>query len=62
MKLDLSKLIKLYGGLWIALDDKQEKIVAKGENAKTVFEKAKKQGTKIPYLFKVPTRLVAYIG
>lgn len=62
MKINLEKLIKNYGGKWIALNKNLDKVVVSGNNAKKVFEKAKDKGYKIPTLFKVPTRLIAYIG
>jgi len=62
MKIDLNKLIKTYGGQWVALNEKLEKVVSNGKDAKKVLEKAQKRGIETPYLFKIPTRLVAYIG
>ena len=62
MKIDLEKLIKKYGGKWVALDEELGEVVANGEQAKAVFNKAKKNGVKIPFLFKVPVKLQAYIG
>jgi len=62
MKIDLNKLIKTHGGQWVALNEALEKVVSNGKDAKIVLEKAQKKGIRIPYLFKVPTKLVAYIG
>ena len=62
MKVDLEKLIKKHGGKWVALNEGLDQVVASDRVAKTVFNKAKKKGLKIPYLFKVPTRSIGYIG
>ncbi len=42
-----------YEGKYIAIVD--EKIIASGDNAKTVFEEAKRKTGKTPTLAKVPT-------
>ncbi len=55
-------IFEKYAGKWVALKGDEETVVASGENAKTVFEKAKKSGVKIPILLKVPTESLPYIG
>ena len=62
MKIDLKKLIKKYGGEWIALNEGLIKVVARGKHATQALEIANKKGTKTPFLFKVPTKLKAYVG
>lgn len=62
MNINLEKLIKNHGGQWVALDENLEKVIASSKSAKTALNKAEKKGIKIPHLFKVPTRLIAYIG
>ena len=62
MKIDLQYAIKKYGGMWVVLDKDLKRVVVSGKRAKTVYESATKKGMKIPYLFKVPTKLTAYIG
>lgn len=62
MNIDLTKLIKNHGGEWVALDQKAGRVVATGKNAKVAFTNAKKKGIQIPNLFKVPSKLTAYIG
>ncbi len=48
VKADLSK----YAGKYIAIVD--DKVVGSGENAKTVWEEAKRKTGKIPTLAKIP--------
>lgn len=55
-------LSKNYKGLWVALDEKEKKVVSSGKNAKTVYNQAIKQGVKIPTLFKVPSEQVLFVG
>lgn len=63
MKLiDWKDLSKHYKGLWVALDETEKNVVSSGKNAKTVYNKAKKEGIKIPILFKVPSEQVLFVG
>ncbi len=59
---DWTKIYKKYRGLWVALDEKERKVVACDKEAKKAFEKARKKGVKIPILFKVPTEVIPYVG
>ena len=61
MNINIEKLIKSYGGDWVALDENLEKVVASAKHAKDALNKAEKKGVKVPHLFKVPTRLIANI-
>jgi len=58
----MQKLIKKFGGMWVALKPDTESVLASGKSAQKVYKEAQKKGTKIPTLFKVPTRYVPYIG
>ncbi|OGM33393.1 hypothetical protein A2803_04300 [Candidatus Woesebacteria bacterium RIFCSPHIGHO2_01_FULL_44_21] len=62
MTIDLEKTIKKYGGKWVLIDDEGRKIVTSSRSAKSVYVSAKKRGYKTPHLFKVPTKLIPYIG
>jgi hypothetical protein len=62
MAIDWTKIYKKYKGLWVALDEKERKVVAFDKEAKKAFEKARKKGVKIPILFKVPTEIIPYVG
>jgi len=60
--IDWTKIYEKYKGLWIALDEKEKKVIAFDKEAKKAFEKARKKGVKIPILFKVPTEIIPYVG
>lgn len=62
MAIDWTKIYKKYKGLWVALDEKEKKVVAFDKEAKKAFEKAQRKGVKIPILFKVPTEIIPYVG
>lgn len=62
MAINWTKIYKKYKGLWVALDEKERKVVASDKEAKKAFEKAQKKGVKIPILFKVPTEIIPYVG
>jgi len=62
MAIDWTKIYEKYKGLWIALDEKESRVVAFDKEAKKAFEKARKKGVKIPILFKVPTEIIPYVG
>ena len=62
MKSDLIKLIKNYGGKWVALKPDTEFVVSSGKDAKKVYREAQEKGVEIPTLFKVPTKYTPYIG
>lgn len=62
MKSNLLKLIKNYGGKWVALKPNTESVISSGKDAKKVYEDAQKKGVRIPTLFKVPTKYIPYIG
>ena len=61
-QIDWKDLSKNYKGLWVALDEKEKNVVSSGKNAKTVYNKAIKQGIKIPTFFKVPSKQVLFVG
>ncbi len=60
--IDLTNVYKNYKGLWVALDEKLEKVIASDFNAKRTYDKAFKKGLKKPTLFKVPKQNIAYFG
>lgn len=62
MAKDWSKLFAKYKGQWVALKDDETTVVAHGNSAKNVLNKAAKSGFTNPILFKVPTKLTAYVG
>jgi hypothetical protein len=60
--MDLKKLIKRYGGKWVALNKDSSKVIASSKSAKRVYDEAKRGGFKIPLLYKVPRKDLPYIG
>jgi len=62
MNLDIKRLIKNYGGKWVAFNDSSSRVIVSGKRAEKVFDEAKKKGSKIPKLYKVPTEYLPYIG
>lgn len=60
--MNLEKLIKKYGGKWVALSKDSSRVLVSSNRAKDVYEKAVKKGHKIPKLFKVPEKHINYIG
>ncbi len=62
MKINLTNVYKAYKGLWVALDEKLQKVISSGKNAKEVYDAAVRQGNKTPTLFKVPKQNLPYFG
>ncbi|KKP67537.1 MAG: hypothetical protein UR68_C0001G0076 [Candidatus Roizmanbacteria bacterium GW2011_GWA2_35_19] len=60
--IDLTNIQKKYRGSWIALDNNLKKVISNGQDAKSVYDIAIKQGYKIPTLFKVPKKITPYFG
>ena len=61
MAKDLTNIYKNYKGKWVALTSSDE-VVASGKSIKVVVSKAEEKGVKKPILFKVPAKIVPYIG
>jgi hypothetical protein len=62
MAIDWTKIYKKYKGLWVALKDDEKTVIASGKTLKEAIEKAKKTGYSEPILFRVPARIIPYIG
>jgi len=62
MAIDWTKIYKKYRGLWVALKDDQKTVIAAAGTVKKVMEEAKKKGFDEPILFRVPTKVIPYIG
>ncbi len=62
MNIDLKKLIKRYGGQWVALNESSSRVIASSKKAQKAYDEAKKKGSEIPKLYKVPVKYVPYIG
>lgn len=62
MVIDWTKIYKKYKGLWVALKDDEKTVIASGKTAKEAWDKARKEGHEKPILFRVPTKVMAYVG
>lgn len=62
MAIDWTKIYKKHKGKWVALKDDEKTVIADGQTVKAVMEKAHDKGFKEPILFRVPTKVVPYIG
>lgn len=62
MAVDWTNIYKKYRGLWVALKDDEKTVVASGKTVQDVMGKSTKKGFKNPILFKVPTKIIPYIG
>lgn len=58
---DLSKILKNYSNIWIALDPTSQKVVATGNKPKSVLADAREKGTSEPILTRAPKDYGAYI-
>jgi len=62
MAIDWTKIIIKYKGLWVGLKEDEKTVIASGKTAREVIEKSKKKGFNLPVLFRVPTKVIPYIG
>lgn len=59
---DWTKIYKKYKGLWVALAEDEETVLASHKTAKKALDVAKGRGYKNPILTRVPEDLTAYVG
>lgn len=62
MAIDWKALITKYKGLWVGLREDEKTVVASGKTVKDVLRKSEEKGYKNPILFRVPTKVVPYVG
>ncbi len=62
MPIDWTKIYKKYKGLWVALKDDEKTVVASGKTVQEAGSKAQEQGYKEPTMFRVPTKIMPYVG
>ena len=62
MAIDWTKIYKKYKGLWVALKDDKKTVVASGKTVKQVMNRAQEKGYIQPILFRVPTKIIPYVG
>lgn len=62
MAIDWTNICKKYKGLWVGLKDDEKTVVASGKTVRDVMEKAQKKGYPKPILFRVPIKIIPYVG
>ncbi|MBU1031879.1 hypothetical protein KKE03_03090 [Patescibacteria group bacterium] len=62
MAIDWTHIYKKYKGLWVALKDDEKTVLASGKTAKSVWDKARKEGYDRPILTRFPSKLTSYVG
>ena len=62
MAKDWTQIFNKYRGLWIALEDDEETVVASGQTAQEAVAVAKQRGITKPILARIPEELVTYVG
>ncbi len=60
--IDWTHIIRKYKGLWVALRDDEKTVISSGKTLKQAANKAKEQGFDQPIFFRVPNKLIPYIG
>ena len=60
--IDWTKISRRYRGLWIGLKNDEKTVVASGKTVKEVMQKAQKKGCKEPILFRMPSKIIPYVG
>jgi len=62
MAIDWTKIFQKYKGLWVALRDDEVTVITSGKTVKEVMNKSQRKGYAQPILFRVPTKIIPYIG
>lgn len=57
MPIDWTKIYKKYKGLWVAMQNDEQTVVASAKTAKEAWEKAKTEGCEKPILAYMPKEL-----
>lgn len=60
--IDLTNIYNKYKGLWVALTPDETKVISYDKKAKIAYQKSKQKGFKQPILFKVPTKILPFVG
>lgn len=58
----MTHIYEKYKGLWVALASDQITVKGKGKTITEAVEEAKGNGELDPTLFKVPTKIINYVG
>jgi hypothetical protein len=59
---DWSKIYEQYKGLWVALKDDEETVIASAPTLKEVARKAAEKGHPDPIFAQIPETLMAFVG
>ncbi len=62
MAKDWTKIQKKYKGLWVALADDEEAVLASGKTLREALENAKKMGHNDPIMTRMPEKIFTYVG
>lgn len=62
MAIDWTTTYKKYKGLWVGLGDDGRMVIASGKTVREVVEKARKKGFDHPILFRVPAKIIPFVG
>lgn len=62
MAIDLTNIVKRYGGQWVGLKDDQRTVIASGRSVGAVLRRARQMGHSNPILYKVPKKPTPQIG
>ena len=59
---DWTKIQKKYKGLWVALANDEQTVLASGKTAKAALEAAHAKGHAKPILTRMPEEIVTFVG
>ncbi len=62
MMKDWSDICAEYRGLWVAIADDEETVVAAGKDVPSVLALSAERGNSDPILFRVPDEIVDFVG
>ncbi len=60
--IDWTKIYKKYKGLWVALMDDEQTVIAFGKNLEETANKAERKGFKNPIFMSIPKKSLPFIG
>lgn len=60
--IDWTKINKEYKGLWVALMEDEQTVIASGKTAKEAWGKALQKGFRKPILTRIPEKILPFIG
>mgnify|MGYP001570413521 CR=1 FL=1 len=60
--IDWTKIYKKYKGLWVALKDDEQTVIASGKTLKEIMAKSQKKGIPHPIVTQVPQEILPIVG